>query len=154
MFQIGGVTEGFILFSLWQANWREADVRLVYSEVRPDTVSETSLQVLGLSHKKIKCRNKDFVCCYLFNFGFDFCCGFFNWSNFCSFQQGILSKLVEFFRSWFPFPQYKKNDDILHRLVSDHFFYFSISFPNPQVFLFSVSHPLKNIFGLCYLFWL
>ncbi|XP_027510551.1 vezatin isoform X3 [Corapipo altera] len=31
-------------------------------------------------------------------------------------QQGILSKLVEFFRSWFPFPQYKKNDDILHRL--------------------------------------
>ncbi|NXG25899.1 VEZA protein, partial [Grallaria varia] len=30
--------------------------------------------------------------------------------------QGILSKLVEFFRSWFPFPQYKKNDDILHRL--------------------------------------
>ncbi|NWI89508.1 VEZA protein, partial [Pitta sordida] len=31
-------------------------------------------------------------------------------------SQGILSKLVEFFRSWFPFPQYKKNDDILHRL--------------------------------------
>ncbi|XP_069629605.1 vezatin isoform X5 [Haliaeetus albicilla] len=31
-------------------------------------------------------------------------------------QQGILSKLVEFFRSWFPFPQYKKDDDILHRL--------------------------------------
>ncbi|NXQ56779.1 VEZA protein, partial [Anthoscopus minutus] len=31
-------------------------------------------------------------------------------------QQGILSKLVEFFRSWFPFPQYKKNNDILHRL--------------------------------------
>ncbi|XP_063178847.1 vezatin isoform X4 [Chroicocephalus ridibundus] len=31
-------------------------------------------------------------------------------------EQGILSKLVEFFRSWFPFPQYKKNDDILHRL--------------------------------------
>ncbi|XP_010082994.1 PREDICTED: vezatin-like, partial [Pterocles gutturalis] len=31
-------------------------------------------------------------------------------------KQGILSKLVEFFRSWFPFPQYKKNDDILHRL--------------------------------------
>ncbi|XP_016161385.1 PREDICTED: vezatin isoform X2 [Ficedula albicollis] len=30
--------------------------------------------------------------------------------------EGILSKLVEFFRSWFPFPQYKKNDDILHRL--------------------------------------
>ncbi|PKU47265.1 hypothetical protein llap_2441 [Limosa lapponica baueri] len=30
--------------------------------------------------------------------------------------QSILSKLVEFFRSWFPFPQYKKNDDILHRL--------------------------------------
>ncbi|KAJ7414099.1 Vezatin [Willisornis vidua] len=30
--------------------------------------------------------------------------------------QGILSKLVEFLRSWFPFPQYKKNDDILHRL--------------------------------------
>ncbi|NXT80858.1 VEZA protein, partial [Zapornia atra] len=31
-------------------------------------------------------------------------------------KQGILSKLVEFFRSWFPFLQYKKNDDILHRL--------------------------------------
>ncbi|XP_030815279.1 vezatin isoform X1 [Camarhynchus parvulus] len=31
-------------------------------------------------------------------------------------KQGILSKLVEIFRSWFPFPQYKKNDDILHRL--------------------------------------
>ncbi|XP_009985961.1 PREDICTED: vezatin-like, partial [Tauraco erythrolophus] len=31
-------------------------------------------------------------------------------------KQSILSKLVEFFRSWFPFPQYKKNDDILHRL--------------------------------------
>ncbi|NWI50241.1 VEZA protein, partial [Calyptomena viridis] len=31
-------------------------------------------------------------------------------------KQGILSKLVEFFRSRFPFPQYKKNDDILHRL--------------------------------------
>ncbi|XP_027749251.1 vezatin isoform X4 [Empidonax traillii] len=31
-------------------------------------------------------------------------------------KEGILSKLVEFFRSWFPFPQYKKNDDILHRL--------------------------------------
>ncbi|NXO40430.1 VEZA protein, partial [Locustella ochotensis] len=31
-------------------------------------------------------------------------------------KQGILSKLVEFFRSWFPFPQYKKNNDILHRL--------------------------------------
>ncbi|KFP86464.1 Vezatin, partial [Acanthisitta chloris] len=31
-------------------------------------------------------------------------------------EQGILSKLAEFFRSWFPFPQYKKNDDILHRL--------------------------------------
>ncbi|XP_064558158.1 vezatin isoform X4 [Zonotrichia leucophrys gambelii] len=31
-------------------------------------------------------------------------------------KQGILSKLVEFFRSWFPFPQYKKSDDILHRL--------------------------------------
>ncbi|NWQ64764.1 VEZA protein, partial [Neopipo cinnamomea] len=31
-------------------------------------------------------------------------------------KQGILSKLVEFLRSWFPFPQYKKNDDILHRL--------------------------------------
>ncbi|KAM7056386.1 vezatin isoform 3-T3 [Acridotheres tristis] len=31
-------------------------------------------------------------------------------------KQGILSKLVEFFRSWFPFPLYKKNDDILHRL--------------------------------------
>ncbi|KAI6079299.1 Vezatin isoform X4 [Aix galericulata] len=31
-------------------------------------------------------------------------------------KQGILSKLVEFFRSWFPFPQYKKDDDILHRL--------------------------------------
>ncbi|NXH21782.1 VEZA protein, partial [Bucco capensis] len=31
-------------------------------------------------------------------------------------KQGILSKLAEFFRSWFPFPQYKKNDDILHRL--------------------------------------
>ncbi|GAB0176579.1 vezatin [Grus japonensis] len=31
-------------------------------------------------------------------------------------KQGILSKLVEFFRSWFPCPQYKKNDDILHRL--------------------------------------
>ncbi|XP_057242981.1 vezatin isoform X2 [Malurus melanocephalus] len=31
-------------------------------------------------------------------------------------KPGILSKLVEFFRSWFPFPQYKKNDDILHRL--------------------------------------
>ncbi|RLW06404.1 hypothetical protein DV515_00004598, partial [Chloebia gouldiae] len=31
-------------------------------------------------------------------------------------KQGILSKLVEFFRSWFPFPQWKKNDDILHRL--------------------------------------
>ncbi|NXM59695.1 VEZA protein, partial [Illadopsis cleaveri] len=31
-------------------------------------------------------------------------------------KQGILSKLVEFFRSWFPFPQYKKNSDILHRL--------------------------------------
>ncbi|NWS33248.1 VEZA protein, partial [Polioptila caerulea] len=31
-------------------------------------------------------------------------------------KQGILSKLVESFRSWFPFPQYKKNDDILHRL--------------------------------------
>ncbi|XP_030815281.1 vezatin isoform X3 [Camarhynchus parvulus] len=30
--------------------------------------------------------------------------------------EGILSKLVEIFRSWFPFPQYKKNDDILHRL--------------------------------------
>uniref|UniRef100_A0A803WGJ3 Uncharacterized protein n=1 Tax=Ficedula albicollis TaxID=59894 RepID=A0A803WGJ3_FICAL len=69
-------------------------------------------------------------------------------------KQGILSKLVEFFRSWFPFPQYKKNDDILHRLVSDHFFYFSISFPNPQVFLSSVSHPLKNVFSLCCLFWL
>lgn len=47
MFQIGGVTEGFILFSCSQANWREADVLLVYSEVRPDAVSETSLQVLG-----------------------------------------------------------------------------------------------------------
>ncbi|CAM9991731.1 unnamed protein product [Bubo scandiacus] len=31
-------------------------------------------------------------------------------------KQGILSKLVEFFRSWLPFLQYKKNDDILHRL--------------------------------------
>ncbi|KAK2544283.1 vezatin isoform X7 [Columba livia] len=31
-------------------------------------------------------------------------------------KQSILSKLVEFFRSWFPFPQYKKNDDVLHRL--------------------------------------
>ncbi|NXW80236.1 VEZA protein, partial [Hirundo rustica] len=31
-------------------------------------------------------------------------------------KQGILSKPVEFFRSWFPFPQYKKNNDILHRL--------------------------------------
>ncbi|KAM9578422.1 vezatin isoform 2-T2 [Guaruba guarouba] len=31
-------------------------------------------------------------------------------------KQSILSKLVEFFRSWFPFPHYKKNDDILHRL--------------------------------------
>ncbi|NXF05105.1 VEZA protein, partial [Smithornis capensis] len=31
-------------------------------------------------------------------------------------KQGILSKLAEFFRTWFPFPQYKKNDDILHRL--------------------------------------
>ncbi|NWX14630.1 VEZA protein, partial [Aegotheles bennettii] len=31
-------------------------------------------------------------------------------------KQGILSKLVEFFRSWFPLPQYKKNDDLLHRL--------------------------------------
>ncbi|KFV95308.1 Vezatin, partial [Eurypyga helias] len=31
-------------------------------------------------------------------------------------KQGILSKLAEFLRSWFPFPQYKKNDDILHRL--------------------------------------
>ncbi|XP_068256655.1 vezatin isoform X2 [Nyctibius grandis] len=31
-------------------------------------------------------------------------------------KQGILSKLVEFFRSWFPFQQNKKNDDILHRL--------------------------------------
>ncbi|XP_074683133.1 vezatin isoform X5 [Strix aluco] len=31
-------------------------------------------------------------------------------------KQSILSKLVEFFRSWFPFLQYKKNDDILHRL--------------------------------------
>ncbi|NXU57182.1 VEZA protein, partial [Turnix velox] len=31
-------------------------------------------------------------------------------------QQGILSKLVQFFGSWFPFPQYKKNDEILHRL--------------------------------------
>ncbi|NXK68037.1 VEZA protein, partial [Sylvietta virens] len=31
-------------------------------------------------------------------------------------KQGILSKLAEFFRSWFPFPQYKKNNDILHRL--------------------------------------
>ncbi|XP_069709395.1 vezatin isoform X2 [Phaenicophaeus curvirostris] len=31
-------------------------------------------------------------------------------------KQSILSKLVGFFRSWFPFPQYKKNDDILHRL--------------------------------------
>ncbi|XP_023789427.1 vezatin isoform X3 [Cyanistes caeruleus] len=30
--------------------------------------------------------------------------------------EGILSKLVEFFRSWFPFLQYKKNNDILHRL--------------------------------------
>lgn len=47
MLQIGGVTEGFILFSCSQANWQEADVLLVYSEVRPDTVSETSLQVLG-----------------------------------------------------------------------------------------------------------
>uniref|UniRef100_A0A8B9DZK1 Uncharacterized protein n=1 Tax=Anser cygnoides TaxID=8845 RepID=A0A8B9DZK1_ANSCY len=43
-------------------------------------------------------------------------------------HQGILSKLVEFFRSWFPFPQYKKDDDILHRLVSDYLilFYFLI----------------------------
>lgn len=47
MLQIGGVTEGFILFSCPQANWQEADVFLVYSEVRPDTVSETSLQVPG-----------------------------------------------------------------------------------------------------------
>ncbi|XP_051466926.1 vezatin isoform X4 [Apus apus] len=31
-------------------------------------------------------------------------------------KQGILSKLVEFLRSWFPLPQYKKNDDLLHRL--------------------------------------
>ncbi|XP_071620829.1 vezatin isoform X4 [Heliangelus exortis] len=31
-------------------------------------------------------------------------------------KQGILSKLVEFFRSWFPLPQYKKSDDLLHRL--------------------------------------
>ncbi|NXQ27983.1 VEZA protein, partial [Alaudala cheleensis] len=31
-------------------------------------------------------------------------------------KQGILSKLVEFIRHWFPFPQYKKNNDILHRL--------------------------------------
>ncbi|NXN82314.1 VEZA protein, partial [Bombycilla garrulus] len=31
-------------------------------------------------------------------------------------KQGIVSKLVEFFRSWFPFPEYKRNNDILHRL--------------------------------------
>ncbi|NXC49969.1 VEZA protein, partial [Penelope pileata] len=31
-------------------------------------------------------------------------------------EQSILSKLVEFFRSWFPLAEYKKNDDILHRL--------------------------------------
>ncbi|XP_054242732.1 vezatin [Indicator indicator] len=31
-------------------------------------------------------------------------------------KQGTLSKLAEFFRSWFPFPHYKKNEDILHRL--------------------------------------
>lgn len=47
MLQIGGVTESFISHSCVQSNWREADVPLEYSEVRPDTVSETSLQVLG-----------------------------------------------------------------------------------------------------------
>lgn len=154
MLQISGVTEGYILFSCSQANWREADVLLVYSEVRPDTVSETSFQVLGSeltrkSNAEIKALS---VVIYLI-LALVFVLFFFNWSNFCSFQQGILSKLVEFFRSWFPFPQYKKNDDILHRLVSDHFFYFSISFLSPQVFLSSVSHPL-NIFGLYCWFWL
>ncbi|XP_067168367.1 vezatin isoform X1 [Apteryx mantelli] len=38
------------------------------------------------------------------------------WTAHAAQKQGILSKLAEFFRSWFPFPQYKKNDDILHRL--------------------------------------
>ncbi|XP_074726879.1 vezatin isoform X4 [Strix uralensis] len=38
------------------------------------------------------------------------------WTVHAAQKQGILSKLVEFFRSWFPFLQYKKNDDILHRL--------------------------------------
>uniref|UniRef100_A0A8C9FGL4 Uncharacterized protein n=1 Tax=Pavo cristatus TaxID=9049 RepID=A0A8C9FGL4_PAVCR len=42
--------------------------------------------------------------------------------------QSILSKLVECFRSWFPFPQYKKNDDILHRLVRDYFFFLFYNF--------------------------
>ncbi|NXP75879.1 VEZA protein, partial [Ramphastos sulfuratus] len=31
-------------------------------------------------------------------------------------KQGILSKLAEFLRSWFPLPQCKKNEDVLHRL--------------------------------------
>ena len=47
MLQIGGVTESFISHSCVQANWREADVPRADSEVRPGTVSETSLQVLG-----------------------------------------------------------------------------------------------------------
>ncbi|NWW88042.1 VEZA protein, partial [Rhynochetos jubatus] len=38
------------------------------------------------------------------------------WTVHAAQKQGILSKLAEFFRSWFPFSQYKKNDDILHRL--------------------------------------
>ncbi|XP_062441451.1 vezatin isoform X3 [Rhea pennata] len=38
------------------------------------------------------------------------------WTSHAAQKQGILSKLAEFFRSWFPFPQYKKNDEILHRL--------------------------------------
>ncbi|NXD09598.1 VEZA protein, partial [Nothocercus nigrocapillus] len=38
------------------------------------------------------------------------------WTTHAAQKQGILSKLAEVFRSWFPFPQYKKNDDILHRL--------------------------------------
>ncbi|XP_068794041.1 vezatin isoform X2 [Struthio camelus] len=38
------------------------------------------------------------------------------WTAHAAQKQGILSKLAESFRSWFPFPQYKKNNDILHRL--------------------------------------
>lgn len=76
MLQIGGATESFTSRSCVQASWREADVPLAYSEVRPDTVSETSLQVLGseLTRKanaKIKALSVGFLWGF-FGFGLVF----------------------------------------------------------------------------------